>query len=86
MNFAPLQQLIRRVRKTPGFAAVTLLTLAVGIGANTAIFSVMNGVLFKPLPYPESERLIGLWLSAEGIQIPELNSNTRRFTTARVWL
>jgi len=83
MNLAPLQQLIRRVRKTPGFAAVTLLTLAVGIGANTAIFSVMNGVLFKPLPYPESERLIGLWLSAEGLQIPELNASAAQHFTYR---
>jgi len=75
MNWTPFRHLLRRMAKTPGFAAVTLLTLAIGIGANTAIFSVMNGILFKPLPFPESERLIGLWLSAEGLKIPELNAS-----------
>lgn len=54
------------------FTAVSLATLAIGIGANTAIFSVINGVLLKPLPYPHSEQLIALWHSAPGINIKEL--------------
>jgi predicted permease len=57
---------LRRLRKSPGFAVTVLLTLAIGIGANTAVFTVLNSVLFKPLPYQEPERLVSLWLQAPG--------------------
>ena len=63
---ADLKFTLRRLRKSPGFAVTVLLTLAIGIGANTAVFSVLNGVLLKPLPYPESDRLVALWLNAPG--------------------
>ena len=55
------------------FTVITLITLAAGIGANTLVFSVVEGVLLKPLPYLEANRLVGVWHSAPGIQINELN-------------
>jgi predicted permease len=55
-----LVQTIRRLLRAPGFTLTTVLTLAIGIGATTAIFSVVNGILIKPLPFPESDRLIAL--------------------------
>jgi predicted permease len=61
-----LKLVFRRLGKSPGFAATVLLTLAIGIGANTAVFSVLNSVLFKPLPYPEAEQLVALHLIAPG--------------------
>ena len=61
-----LKLVFRRLRKSPGFATVVLLTLEIGIGANTAVFSVLDHVILRPLPYPESDRLVSLWLNAPG--------------------
>src|SRR5579883_3367673 len=64
---------LRSLRKNPTFTAVALLTLAVGIGANTAVFSVVNRVLLQPLAYPHSEELVSLSLAARGL--PDLPGN-----------
>src|SRR6202453_1258069 len=68
-----LRQVLRRLGRAPMFTAITLITLAAGIGANIVIFSVLEGVLLKPLPYPEPDRLIGVWHTAPGINIKNLN-------------
>jgi predicted permease len=68
-----LKQVLRRLSRAPLFTAITLVTLAVGVGANTVIFSVVEGVLLKPLPYPHAEQLIGVWHTAPGIGIEDLN-------------
>jgi predicted permease len=67
-----LKQVLRRLSRTPMFTAVTLITLAAGVGANTVVFSVLEGILLKPLQYPSSEQLIAISHAAPGINVTEL--------------
>src|ERR1700760_1115506 len=62
---------MRSFANTPGLTAMIVLSLAIGIGANTAIFSVTSTLLLKPLPYPHADRLAILWLRSPGIGIPQ---------------
>ena len=66
-----LRYAFRMLRKNLALTSVIVLSLAIGIGANTAIFSVVNALLLKPLPYPEPDRLAILWLRSPGIGIPQ---------------
>jgi predicted permease len=67
-----LKQIFRRLRRAPMFTAITLVTLAAAIGANTVVFSVVEGVVLKPLAYPKPDELAGIWLTAPGVNIKNL--------------
>lgn len=73
----------RSLRLNPGFTSAAVLTLAIGIGANTAIFSVLNGVLLKPLPFPNSEELVGVWHRAPGLNISHIAMAPSLYVTYR---
>src|SRR6185503_3608925 len=60
-----IRYVTRALLRAPGFFVVTAITLALGVGATTAIYSVINGVLLRPLPYPESEKIVQLWQVGE---------------------
>ena len=84
MPFHDLRIAVRHLMKSPGFSATAVLMLALGVGATTAIFSIVEGVLLRPLPFPQSERLVKIGDRIEGVEVsgssetgvsgPEVNS------------
>ena len=69
-----LRHVLRRLARTPSFTLIAAVTVAVGIGANSAIFSVINGVLLKPLPYPHPDELVEVSHTAFGVHLPDAGS------------
>ena len=78
---ADLRFAARLCSRHTGFAAATALTLALGIGASTAVFSVVYGVLLKPLPFPEAESLVSLWHRAPALDLDEVNQGPATYFT-----
>ncbi len=78
-----MKPVLRRLAHSPMFTVITLITLAIGIGANTAIFSVLNGVLLKPLPYPNPDRLVAIWETTHLQGMPEVNASPATYFTFR---
>ncbi len=78
-----LRYTVRMSLKQPGFAAVAVLTLALGIGATTAIFGVIYGVLLKPLPFAEPDRLVGMWHTAPELGVDRFNQSPSTYFTYR---
>jgi putative ABC transport system permease protein len=77
------RHILRRLSRAPMFTATAVVTLAIGIAANTSIFSVVSGVLLKPLPYPEADRLVGVWQTAPGLNLRNLNASPATYFTYR---
>jgi predicted permease len=77
------RRVIRRLLRAPMFTVVAVLTLALGIAANTAIFTVVRGVLLKPLPFDQPESLVGVWLTGPGLNLEELTLSAATYLVIR---
>ncbi len=78
-----LRLALRGMRRRPGFTLAVVLTLALGIGANTAIFGVVDGVLIKPLPYPDADELVSIEQVAPGLNVDQLRMSASQYFTYR---
>jgi predicted permease len=90
-----IRHAVRKLMRAPLFSAIALSTLAVGIGSNAAIFSVVNGVLLKPLPFEAPDELVGVWHTAPGLGFDDVNQSpalhftyveeSRTFASVGMW-
>jgi predicted permease len=78
-----LRYVLRSLRRSPAFTVTAVLTLALGIGATAAVFSVVHGVLLKPLPFADPERLVGVWHEAPGMGWNQVNQSPALYFTYR---
>src|SRR5262245_53518863 len=78
-----LKHVVRALLQRPGFTAVALVTIALGIGANAAVFSVVEGVLLKPLPYPQPDELVAMDHAAPGVSMASAGSSPFLYFTYR---
>jgi len=78
-----MRYVLRKLTRAPMFAVISVVTLALGIGANTAVFSVVNGVLLKPLPFEDPDRLVGIWHEAPGLGFDLFNQSPALYFTYR---
>src|SRR6185437_7057017 len=74
---------LRQLRKKPGFTAVAVITLALGIGATTAIYSIVDSLLFRPLPYPNASRVVQVWNTFAPRGMTEIPSSEPEFLEYR---
>src|SRR5262245_58163503 len=77
------RHILRRLMRTPLFTAITVLTLAIGIGANTAIFSVVEGILLRPLPFHLPDELVAVEHTAPGVNIENAGAAPFQYFTYR---
>lgn len=80
MFFQNLRYAFRSLRRNPGFTGIAILTLALGIGGNTAMFTLVNSVVFNPLPYSDSDRLVALWHSYPEAGLPVASVSAMNYT------
>ena len=81
--FRDVRYAVRALRRAPAFTATAVLILALGLGATTAVFSVVNGVLIKPLPYPDADTLVSISHTAPGMRIPSMPTGVTQYLTYR---
>lgn len=83
MDFREFRYVLRRLARSPLFASISVLTIALGIGATAAVFSVVNGVLLKPLPFEDPEPLVSLWHTAPGLGFDDVRQSPATYFTYR---